>query len=247
MELQLASGVQDQRGPWALASRLTAAGGLAYNRNGLAAALGRAGAESFYGRFTVTGTARRSLGRNGPWSLAGRLYAGVTTGDRAVVRQRQLYLAGADPLAQFSNPFLRSRGALLIRPDFYYHAPGGAGLRGFDPRLSAAGIVALTGELERTIRRKPQGKLFRRIGLAAFGDAGHAFNDQRLYPGGGQLEFLADLGVGIRAEHRIGQTTFTTRADFPLFVSRPALAQDTGPGRGEKAGFRWVVSFEPAL
>ncbi|HMV32133.1 MAG TPA: hypothetical protein PKA50_08430, partial [Gemmatimonadales bacterium] len=57
---------------------------------------------------------------------------------------------------------------------------------------------------------------------------------------------LADAGVGLRIDHRIGQTRFTTRADLPLLVNRPALAQDTHPG-SDKAGFRWTFSFTPAF
>jgi hypothetical protein len=105
--------------------------------------------------------------------------------------------------------------------------------------------VGLSGEVERTIRSRPQGKLFRRVGLALFGDAGHAIRDG-LVRGGGSLEFLADAGVGLRAEHRIGETSFVTRADFPLFVSRPAAAQDRDPG-SDKVGFRWIFSFSPAF
>jgi hypothetical protein len=47
-------------------------------------------------------------------------------------------------------------------------------------------------------------------------------------------------------EHRIGETSFTTRVDFPILVSRPEFAQDTDPGN-EKAGFRWQFSFSPAF
>jgi hypothetical protein len=52
--------------------------------------------------------------------------------------------------------------------------------------------------------------------------------------------------VGLRAEHRIGDTRFVTRIDLPLFVSRPLLAQDRSPG-DDQVAFRWVFSFEPAL
>jgi len=242
-ELEIGAGVTDRTGPWSLALRASAAGGIAYNRRGLSAALGRSDAPGQYGRFTLEGTAKRALGRR--WLFASRLYAGITTGDEAVVKQRQVYLSGADPFEQFGNPFLRSSGALLVRPDVYYTQPGGAGLRGFDPRLSTAGAVAINAELERTLLSRPQGKLFRRVGIALFGDAGHALRDG-MFGRGDKLEFLGDAGVGIRAEHRIGETTFTTRADFPILVSRPEFAQDTDPGN-EKAGFRWQFSFSPAF
>ena len=41
-----------------------------------------------------------------------------------------------------------------------------------------------------------------------------------------EIDFLGDAGLGLRADHRIGDTRFTTRFDFPLYVSRPELAQD---------------------
>ena len=63
---------------------------------------------------------------------------------------------------------------------------------------------------------------------------------------GDRIRFLGDAGLGIRAEHRIGDTRFTTRLDLPLFVSRPALAQDREPGDDQLA-FRWMFSFQPAF
>ena len=57
---------------------------------------------------------------------------------------------------------------------------------------------------------------------------------------------FGDAGVGFRADHRIGDTRFVTRFDFPLYVSEPALAHDRGPGV-DRAGFRWTFSFAPAF
>jgi hypothetical protein len=106
-------------------------------------------------------------------------------------------------------------------------------------------VVSLNGELERTLLSRPRGKLLRRVGLALFGDVGHAIRDG-IIGRGDRLRFLADAGIGIRAEHTIGQTSFTTRVDFPLLMSRPELAQDREPG-SDKAGFRWQFSFSPAF
>ncbi len=242
VELALSAGVTDRVGPWSLGFTSTAAGGLAYQADGLEAALGRT-ARPFYGRFTMSGTARRSLGT--AWTVAARGYAGITTGESAVAKQRQLYVAGADPLEQFTNPFLRSSGALLVRPDVYYTQPGGAGLRGFDPRLSTVGIVSVNAELERTLIQRRDARLFRRVGIALFGDAGHTLRDGVIRDGDARFQFLADAGAGLRAEHRIGQTTFTTRVDFPLWVNKPLAAQDTDPG-DQPVGFRWQFSFSPA-
>jgi hypothetical protein len=237
VELALTGGVTDQRREWSLATQVTAGGGLAYHRDGLLAATGRQDLDPYYGRLTVEATARR---RGGRWGFGARFYGGVATSGSAVAKQRQIYVAGADPIQQFANPFLRSDGALLVRPDVHYHAPGGGNLRGYDPRLSAEGLVAVNLEMERMVVARQHGKLFRRIAIAGFGDAGHTIGE------GGSSRFLADAGLGLRAEHMIGQTRCTTRADFPLFVSRPRLAQNRDPGT-DAVGFRWSFSFSPAF
>lgn len=243
VEFALTGSVRDRVGMWSLGTRTSLAGGLAYHRRGLAVATGRPEIDPLYGRFTLEATARRNLGTQ--WGLGFRFYGGVSTSGDNAVKQRQIYLAGADPLEQFSNPFLRSRGALLLRPDVYYHAAGGGDLRGFDPRLSTEALVAINVELERTLLRRRNAKLFNRVALAAFGDAGQGIGGVTDPALGAPIRFLADAGVGIRAEHQIGQTRVTTRADFPFWVSKPALAQDRRPGSKE-AGFRWTFSFEPA-
>jgi hypothetical protein len=230
-------------GNWQLAAGNSLGAGLAYNRAGLAAS-GRPDLDPFYFRGTVEGTAHRPLGRFG---FGARLYAGVATGDHAAApKQRQIYLQGADPLEQLGNPFLRSRGALLVGDDFRYQMPGGAGVRGIDPRVSAEGVVALNLELERTLVARQNARLFSRVAIAAFTDLARAFGgpDQALT--GDRVHFLGDAGVGLRAEHRIGDTRFVTRLDLPLFVSRPALAQDRSPG-DDKVAARWVFSFQPGL
>ena len=93
---------------------------------------------------------------------------------------------------------------------------------------------------------RPQARLFSRVALAAFTDLGHGFEDAEDELVSGRIRFLGDAGVGVRAEHRIGDTRFVTRFDVPLWVSRPGLAQDRSPGDDEVA-FRWVFSFEPGL
>ena len=47
------------------------------------------------------------------------------------------------------------------------------------------------------------------------------------------------------ADNRIGQTPFQLRFDFPLYISRPALALDR-PAAPPFA-FRWSFSFKPAF
>jgi hypothetical protein len=243
VELRLSSGVSTRAGRWQLELLNTVSGGLAYHRDGLAAS-GRPDLDPFYGRATVEGTARRPLGAR--WTLAGRLYAGLAGGDELPAKQRQIYAQGADPLERLANPFLRSRGSLLEGDDMRYQLPGGGGLRGIDPRVSTRALAALNVELERTMVSRPKARLFSRVALAAFTDLARGFQDEEDAPSSGRVRFLGDAGVGLRAEHRIGDTRFVTRFDLPLWVSRPELAQDRSSGDDEVA-FRWVVSFEPGI
>ena len=205
-ELELRGSVGDRRGPWQLSLATTGGGGVVYNRRGLVAATGRADLHPFYGRASLEVTAKRRLGTK--WHSAFRLFGAVSTGADGTAKQRQIYAAGADPLEQLTNPFLRSRGALLVRPDVNYHAPGGGDLRGFDARLSMSGLVAINAELERDVITRPAARVFRRVALAAFGDAGHAIDDH-------SIDWLADAGIGLRAEHRIGDTSSPPGSIFP--------------------------------
>ena len=243
VELKLSSGVDTRRGPWQLELRNSVSGGLAYHKEGLAAS-GRPDLDPFYGRVTVEGRARRALGRR--WTVGGRLYAGLAGGDGLPAKQRQIYLQGADPLERLGNPFLRSRGSLLEGEDVRYQLPGSGGLRGIDPRVSTRALVSLNAELERTVVSRPRARLFSRVALAAFTDLARGFQADEDAPPTGRIRFLGDAGVGLRAEHRIGDTRFMTRFDLPLWVSRPELAQDRGAGDDEVA-FRWVFSFEPGI
>ena len=243
VELAMTGGVTLKQGAWQLAARSSLGGGLAYNRDGLAAS-GRADLDPFYFRGTLEGSARRPLGRR--FAVAARLYAGVAGGNEEAPKQRQIYLQGADPLEQLGNPFLRSRGALLVGEDFRYQMPGGAGLRGIDPRVSTGAVVALNLELERTMVARPNAKLFNRVSLAAFTDLGQEIGGSAQPLTGDRIRFLADGGVGLRIEHRLGDTRFVTRFDLPIFVSDPLLAQDRAPG-DDRLAFRWLFSFQPAL
>jgi hypothetical protein len=240
VELAIAGGVSTRTGPWQLGARTRFGYGLAYNRDGLAAA-GRE-PDQFYERITLEGTARRALGPG--WNLGARLSFGLAGGDELPAKQRQIYAQGADPLERLMNPFLRSRGSLLEGEDMNYQLPGGGGVRGIDPRVSTRGLVALNAELERTMIARPTGRLFSRVALAVFTDLAQGLERQQDSSFTGRVRFLGDAGIGIRAEHRIGDTRFVTRFDLPLWVSRPELAQDRSAGDDELA-FRWVLSFEP--
>ncbi len=241
MEATLSFAVSDRRDPWQLAATGSVGGGLVYGREGLDAI--RPGGEPApsYGRGSLAISARRELG--GHWRLGLRLGAAGAVSRGPALKQRQAYAAGADPLEQFGNPFLRSRGALLVRPGVHYQAAGGGNLRAFDPRLSARGLVGANLELERTVIRRPGAGIFQRAGLAGFADLGHALQGRfstGALPGLGTSRWLADAGIGLRTDHRLGETSFTLRLDLPLWVNRPGMAQDRQPGRNE-FGFRWLV------
>jgi hypothetical protein len=243
VEVQLGNGVETQSGNWQLTGRSSLGGGLAYHREGLAAT-GRPDLNPFYFHGFIEGTARRKLGHS--LGLGARAYLGAGVGSNPAAKQRQIYFQGSDPLQQLYNPFLRSQGALLIRPDFHYHSPGGAGVRGADPRLSTAAIVAINLELEHTLLTRPSSALFSRMGLALFTDLSHGIGEMSQPVAGDRIRFLGDAGLGLRVEHRIGDTEFITRFDFPLYVSRPELAQDRNSG-DQEFEFRWTFSFEPAF
>ncbi len=228
---------------WTIGARVKAGGGVSFAEGGSGLTTERRYDTQAYLRGTAEATARRSLGAGFGVGLRG--FAGFTAAPDRLIKQRQIYLAGADPYEQFNNPFLRSRGALLVGDDVHYHAPGGGGLRGIDPRVSTAALLALNVELDRTLVSRGSAKLFRRVSLAAFGDLAHTVSDRSVDRAGEPIEFLADAGIGLRADHRIGETTFVTRIDLPLWVSRPEFAHDQHPGNDE-FGFRWTLSFEPA-
>ena len=243
VELQSFGGVTTESAKWQLAVQSSVGAGLAYNRDGLAAS-GRPDLNPFYFRGQVAGTARRPLGSTR--NFGARAFVGVATGDHTAAKQRQVYFQGADPLQQLRNPFLRSRGSLLVGDDFRYHSPGGAGVRGIDSRVSTAAIVALSLELDQTLVKRQSARLFNRISIAVFTDLAHAIGGPPQPLTGEQVRFLGDAGLGLRADHRIGDTRFTTRFDLPLYVSGPELAQDREPG-DDNLEFRWTFSFEPAF
>jgi hypothetical protein len=112
-----------------------------------------------------------------------------------------------------------------------------------DRRVSTGAVIAVNLELDQTLLARPTARLFNRLGLAAFTDLSHSFNDG-IPVTGDRIRFLADAGIGVRADHRIGDTRFTTRLDVPLYVNRPELS--VRPSGGE-FDFRWVFSFEPAF
>ncbi len=139
------------------------------------------------------------------------------------------------PLEQLANPFLRSRGALLVGEDFHYQMPGGGGVRGIDPRVSTRrrswhSTSSWSARWSRGPRRgSSTGYRSRRSPTWRRGSA-----DRRSRSPATGFASLATRGVGLRAEHRIGDTRFVTR------VRSAAVREPAGAGAGPGAGRRPV-------
>jgi len=148
-------------------------------------------------------------------------------------------VARADPYETFTNHLLRSRGALFVRPDFHYHAPGDANLRGIRPDLGGRWAVALNLEGTRTLGL-PFG-----AAVEVFADAGIV--DPRAVPptsAGKSYTTLYDGGVGVVTTHRINDLSWTMRFETPLVANRWDYANG---GTDKRVSFRWLVSLEPSL
>ena len=242
VELELHSGISTVSGRWTLAARSTAAGGGAYANPGPGTTADKRYDFGPYFRATVEGTARRSLGSR--LSFGARVFGGTLASTGPKIRQRQMFVAGAGPYAQLWNPFTRSRGSLFRQEDVHYQVPGDGNVRGLDHNLAAPNLAAVNLELAARLYSRRSAGPFRSVSLALFGDG--AVGDGDLAdPLTGHARVTGDAGIGIRAEHRIGQTSFQTRVDFPLWVEREELADDRDTLK--PLAFRWLFSFEPAF
>lgn len=229
--LELTGSVALRRPDWRIEGRATA---------GTVTDAAPAIARPRYGRGALTLVGRKDLG----WrtTARARVFAGATVADEPLPRQRRVFLAGADPYERLASPLLRSRGALFAA-DLNYHQPGGANVRGLDPDLSARQAYGLGLELERTVFDRSGSGFWRRAAIALFGDGALADGDLAA-PGSRSLRGVADGGIGLRLDYRIAATAFQVRLDLPLWVSRPALAQDRSGDR--QLGWRWAVSLDPS-
>ncbi len=180
-------------------------------------------------------------------TLGVRVFGGAYLGDNPPPLQRRIPLAGADPYETFTNPLLRSRGALFVRPDFHYHAPGNANLRGFRTDLGGRWAAAVNIEATKAVLRRRQGAL-REAALEGFVDVGVV--DALALPSsppGRSYATLYDGGVGLVTRQRVNDLAWTMRFELPLVVNRFVYAADfAGPGRA-RLGFRWQVSLEPSF
>ncbi|HEX3928260.1 MAG TPA: hypothetical protein VHW65_09685, partial [Gemmatimonadales bacterium] len=216
---------------WTLGVMATAAGGVAYSRPGAGITTADRYDAQPYARPELEATARRPLGMR--LSVAVRGYAaGVFSGD-AILAQRRIYAAGADPYQEMSDPFIRSVGAPLAGSACWcrWQTPGGGDLRGFDQTVSSDRLATMSVELEGAVYQRKTSALLSRAAVALFADGG-ALGDTRWIAGSSYDAVLAewpdrwlgDAGVGVRFNNRIGQTSWQTRIDFPLFVSDAAYA-----------------------
>jgi hypothetical protein len=175
-----------------------------------------------------------------------RVFGGAYLGPSHPVRQLRIAVAGADPYETFANPFLRSGGALLVRPDFHYHAPGGANLRGFRDDLGGRWAVGVNLELTRALMRRNAGFL-REAALGVFVDLGVV--DTLAVPSSPRGQWyttLYDGGVGLVTQHRVRDLAWTMRFEVPIAVNRWSLAADY-PADSKRFALRWQVSFSPSF
>jgi len=173
-----------ERGAAVLRARLGARGGLVYSNPGIGVVTSTRYDVEGFGRFTGEASVRAPF-----WlgtTLGVRLFGGGYAGRSIPVRQRRIPIAGADPSETFTHPFLRSRGALFVRPDVQYHAPGNANLRGFRSDLAGRWAVAVNIELTRSVSRREAG-ILREVAVEAFADGASwtPWRSRRRLRGGG--------------------------------------------------------------
>ncbi|PYO96528.1 MAG: hypothetical protein DMD60_10025 [Gemmatimonadetes bacterium] len=197
-----------------------------------------------FSRVTGEVSTRTKLSR--ATTFGARVFAGALLGSSNPVRQLRIAVAGADPYETFSNPFLRSRGALLVRPDFHYQAPGGGNLRGFRNDLGGRWALGVNLELTRAVVRRNAGFL-REGALEAFVDLGVV--DTLALPSsppGQWYTTMYDGGFGIVTRHQVKDLAWTMRFEVPLAVNRWDAAADFRPN-STRFALRWQVSFAPSF
>ncbi|HEY7192424.1 MAG TPA: M1 family metallopeptidase [Gemmatimonadales bacterium] len=179
----------------------------------------------------------------GKTRLGARIFGGAYLAQNPPPLQRRVMLAGADPYETFTNPLLRSRGALFVRPDFHYHAPGDANLRAFRPDLGGRWAVGLNLEVTKSLLQH-EGKLLEGLSLEAFTDAGIVDSMAVPSSAGHNYTTLYDGGVGVVTRHQINELEWTMRFEAPLLVNRWDYAAS---GTDQRIAFRWVLSLEPSF
>jgi hypothetical protein len=188
---------------------------------------------------------RGTLGRD--WGAGLRFFVGGYQAETFPLAQRAIPVAGGDPYETFDNPFVRSVGALLVRPEVFYHSPGNGGLRGFRPGVGGRGALTMSAELDRRVLRDVL-RWLRGVHVVAFTDYGLV--DGAALPGvsgeGVVARFAGDAGLGLRFDWSVGDLDFPLRVEFPFYVSHPIFAHNTRQGL-DRFEFRWLVSLEPSF
>ena len=233
-----------RRGATVLRARGTASVGLAYRHGTPLGASGRSYHYRGFSRVTGEVSVRTPVAR--ATTFGARVFGGAYLGPSTPVRQLRVGVAGADPYQTFANPFLRSRGALLVRPDFYYQAPGGPNLRAFRNDLGGRWAVGVNLELAQAVMRRDAG-LVREVALEGFVDLGVV--DTLAVPSsppGQWYTTLYDGGVGIVTRHQLKDLDWTMRFEAPLAVNRWSHAADY-PSSHTRFALRWQVSFSPSF
>ena len=220
-----------QRGARVWRARAGVRGGLVYRNPGPGVVSSR--------RYDVEGFARAIAEVSLRTRFVGvRLFGGTYLAPNAPPLQRRIMLAGADPYETFTNPLLRSRGALFVRPDFHYHAPGDANLRAFRPDLGGRWAVALNMEGTRSLG------LFAAAAAEAFLDVGVVDPRAVPSPSGRSFTTLYDGGIGLVIHPHINDLAWTMRFEAPLLASRWDYASGI---TNKRVAWRWLVSLEPTF
>ena len=239
--------ITSQRGDNLWRARLDLRGGILYRNPGIGVQSSTRYDVEGFGRATGVVSLRRPFILK--TTLGVRLFGGAYMAQNAPPLQRRIMLSGADPYETFTNPLLRSRGALFVRPDFHYHAPGDANLRGFRPDLGGRWAVAVNVEGTKSLFRRPDGRgLLASAALEGFADGGVV--DPRAIPpatAGQSYTTLYDGGVGVVTTHRINDLAWTMRFELPLVVNRWDYAADGNALSDGRLHFRWQVSLEPSF
>jgi hypothetical protein len=137
----------------------------------------------------------------------------------------------------------------------HFTASGGAGLRGYDPRLAVPSIVAVNAEA--TTRLFSLADRPRALGayLGAFADAGTTFHSgpietpdlAAILPATTSHDMrshlLADAGVGMALRGYVYDQDVVLRVDIPFLVAQPLLAAGR-TGGSQAASWRWTFSFK---
>ncbi|HZS59545.1 MAG TPA: M1 family aminopeptidase, partial [Gemmatimonadaceae bacterium] len=179
---------------------------------------------------------------------------GFASYDARAPIERAVFLSANDPTETFADDFLRPEGAPLARSDVHYTSLGGAGLRGYDPRLAVPAVVAVNAEA--TTRLFSLADSPRALGayLGAFADAATTFHSgpivtpalAAILPAATRHEMtshlLADAGVGMALRGYVYDQDVAIRVDIPFLVAQPLLAAGRSAG-SQVAAWRWTFSF----